>query len=132
MPFSPAPAPLGKDPIVMSEYVARELRRLGAVVVTNDDSPRSRQRTVAGASVVQVTDEVILANAVSASMSVVLPALAKARGRWLYVKKIDASANAVTIDGFDAETIDGAAAVTTTTQYDHFVLFAGDSEWHRF
>lgn len=129
--FAPAPAPIGKDP-VMSEYIARELRRLGAVVVTIDEAPRSRQRIVTGASVVQVTDEVILANAVSASMSVVLPELEKARGRWLYVKKIDASANAVTIDGFSTETIDGAATRTTTTQYDHFVLFAGDTEWHRF
>lgn len=132
MAFSPAPAPLSKDPAVMSEYIARELRRLGALVVTNDDAPRSRQRTVTGASVVQLTDEVILADAVSASMSVVLPELEKARGRWLYVKKIDASANAVTIDGFDAETIDGTATLTTTTQYDSWVLFAGDTEWHRF
>lgn len=131
MAFAPAPAPIGKDP-VMSEYVSRELRRLGAVVVTTDEAPRSRQRTLAGASVVQVTDEVILANAVSASMSVVLPELDKARGRWLYVKKVDASANAVTIDGFGSETIDGATTRTTTTQYDAFVLFAGDTEWHRF
>lgn len=131
MAFSPAPAPMGKDP-VMSEYISRELRRLGAVVVTIDEAPRSRQRAVAGSVVVQITDEVILADALSASMSVVLPELAKARGRWLYVKKVDASANAVTIDGFDAETIDGSATRTTTTQYDAFVLFAGDSEWHRF
>lgn len=65
-------------------------------------------------------------------MSVVLPALAQARGQWFYVKKVDASANAVTIDGFGSETIDGSATRTTTTQYDSWRLFAGDTEWHRF
>jgi hypothetical protein len=131
MAYAPAPSPIGEDR-VMSEYIARELRRLGAVVVTNDEAPRSRQRVVTGATVVQLTDEVIIANAVSASMSIVLPELEKARGRWLYVKKVDATANAVTIDGAGTETIDGAATRTATTQYDSFVLFAGDTEWHRF
>lgn len=131
MPYVPAPAPIGQDR-VMSEYVARELRRLGGMVVTTGDAPRSRQRIVTATTSVQITDEVILASAASASMSVVLPELEKARGRWLYVKKVDGSANAVTIDGFGSETIDGAATRTTTTQYDSFVIFAGDAEWHRF
>jgi hypothetical protein len=129
--YAPAPTPTGQDR-VMSEYIARELRRLGALVVTNDDAPKSRQRSLDTSGSVQVTDEVIIADATSASMSIVLPELSKARGRWLYVKKIDASANAVTIGGFDSETIDGAATLTTTTQYDSWTLFAGDSEWHRF
>jgi len=131
MPYVPAATPLSKDP-VMSEYIARELRRLGALVRMPGEVPTSTQRNVNVTTVVQITDEVILANAVSASMSVVLPELSKARGRWLYVKKVDASANAVTIDGFDSETIDGATTLTTTTQYDSWRLFAGDTEWHRF
>jgi hypothetical protein len=129
--YAPAPTPIGQDR-VMAEYIARELRRLGALVVTNDDVPKSRQRRLDTSGSVQVTDEVILADATSASMSIVLPELSKARGRWLYVKKIDATANAVTIDGFGSETIDGTATLTTTTQYDSWTLFAGDSEWHRF
>jgi hypothetical protein len=129
--YAPAPTPIGQDR-VMAEYIARELRRLGALVVTNDDAPKSRQRSLDTSGSVQVTDEVILADATSASMSIVLPELSKARGRWLYVKKIDATANAVTIDGFGSETIDGTATLTTTTQYDSWTLFAGDSEWHRF
>jgi hypothetical protein len=129
--YAPAPTPTGQDR-VMAEYIARELRRLGALVVTNDDAPKSRQRRLDTSGSVQVTDEVIIADATSASMSIVLPELSKARGRWLYVKKIDATANAVTIDGFDSETIDGTATLTTTTQYDSWTLFAGDSEWHRF
>jgi len=129
--YAPAPTPSGKDP-VMSEYVARELRRLGAIAVTTGDTPKATQRTVRATASVELTDAVILANATSVSLTVVLPELAKNRGRWLWVKKTDGSANAVTIDGFSAETIDGAATRTTTTQYTSWTLFAGDSEWHLF
>ena len=46
------------------------------------------------------------------------------------IKKIDASGNAVTIDGNGAETIDGAATQTLGAQYDSMTVFCDGTGWH--
>jgi hypothetical protein len=43
-------------------------------------------------------------------------------GNYINIKKIDATANTVTIDGDGSETIDGVATVVISTQYDSFKL----------
>jgi len=43
--------------------------------------------------------------------------------------KIDASANAVVIDGAGAETIDGAATQTLIAQYDSLHVVSSGAEW---
>jgi len=55
-------------------------------------------------------------NAASGSMTVNLPP-AIGNGRPVTIKKIDSSANTVTIDGSGSETIDGATTKVLTTQY---------------
>jgi hypothetical protein len=75
-------------------------------------------------------EDVLLGDATGAAFSVTLPAVALHTGRLFIVKKIDASANAVTIDGNGAETIDGAATVALSTQYESRTLLAGSSGWH--
>jgi hypothetical protein len=75
-------------------------------------------------------DDVCLGDATGAAFSVTLPAVALYTGRVFIVKKIDASANAVTIDGNGAETIDGAATVALATQYESRTLLAGTTGWH--
>lgn len=67
-------------------------------------------------------DHTILVNATSAAVTIRLPRTSKAR---VYViKKIDASANAVTIDPDGSQTIDGATSLVLYTQYDVAVLHA--------
>lgn len=46
-----------------------------------------------------------------------------------YYKKIDASANAMTIDGFGTATIDGSLTQSTTTQYDVFGVTSDGSNY---
>lgn len=55
-------------------------------------------------------------NAVGGNMTINLPK-AIGNGRLVTVKKIDASANTVTVDGSGAETIDGAATKVLTVQW---------------
>lgn len=57
------------------------------------------------------------ANAVGGAMTINLPA-AIGKGRLVTIKKIDSSANAVTIDGNSSETIDGATTYSLAAQYD--------------
>lgn len=75
-------------------------------------------------------DETLLVDATGGAVTVTLPAAASNKGLRLVVKKIDASANAVTVDGNSSETIDGAATVSTTTQYDVWRLHCDGAAWH--
>jgi hypothetical protein len=65
---------------------------------------------------VLAADYTIRCNCVSGAITVALPE-ATGSGRILNIKKIDASANAVTVDGYSTNTIDGAATVDIGTQY---------------
>ena len=62
------------------------------------------------------------------NISTTLPPLADKKGRLLEVKLISAT-NGCYLDGNGAETIDGAAGQTITTQYNIISLIAGATEW---
>ena len=70
-------------------------------------------------------------DASGAARTVNLPAISGAQGRIYIIKKIDATANAVIIDGSGAETIDGAATYNTVVQYATTIIVGGTSEWHK-
>jgi hypothetical protein len=65
----------------------------------------------------QVTDHTILADATSAARTITLPAAAGASGIEYCIKKIDSSANAVTLQAAVAETIDGANTYALSSQW---------------
>jgi len=77
---------------------------------------------------VATTDHIVLADATSGAITVNLPA-ASTTGRELVVKKVDSSANAVTIDGNGAETIDGATTQVISVQYDAVKIVSDGTEW---
>ena len=96
-------------------------------------------RTVTAADAAELSDRVIVCNATSAAFTLTLPPIARAydashggMGQVLYVMKSDASANAITIDGNAAETINGAANMQLTTQFDATVLVATATGWLAF
>lgn len=74
-------------------------------------------------------DGVILCDATSAAFTVTLPKAAMFKGREFDVKKIDASANTITIDGDGSETIDGAATASLAAQWDRARLFSDGANW---
>lgn len=59
-----------------------------------------------------------------------LPAVADSAGRTIEVKKIDSSANAVTVDGNGAEEIDGETTQIIIAQYDAMLILCDGSDWH--
>lgn len=71
---------------------------------------------------VKAGDSIIPVDATAGVVTVTLPATPS--GQYT-IKKIDASANAVTVSG----TIDGAASYALSSQYDS-VTVAGGTEWH--
>ncbi len=74
-----------------------------------------------------VDDRVLLADAASGGITVTLPATTGINGREYIIKKIDASANAVTITGTSGETIDGQPTLVLTGQWQSVLLVASSS-----
>jgi hypothetical protein len=75
-------------------------------------------------------DHTILVNAGNGAITINLPAVDSNTGRQLIVKKIDSSANAVTIDGSGDETIDGSASQVISLQYESLTLACDGSAWY--
>lgn len=76
------------------------------------------------------TNRLVTLDAALIPIGVALPALAGVLGCRYGIKKIDSSANAITINPNGAETIDGAATATLAAQYDSISISAGATEWH--
>jgi hypothetical protein len=74
-------------------------------------------------------ESVILVNATTGTVTISLPAAAL-KPNWPYVvKKIDSSVNTVVVDPNGAETIDGAATKTLTTQYQSVRFISNGTAW---
>jgi hypothetical protein len=77
-----------------------------------------------------ITDEFIEANAVGGAILINLPALSTALyGLSFTIKKIDATASTVTLDGNGAETIDGATTFVLYGQWDVVTIIATPLGW---
>lgn len=76
-----------------------------------------------------LADEVIECDATGGAFTITLPAAANSTGLKLYIKKTDASANTVTIDGNASETIDGATTKALASQYASYTIICNGSGW---
>ena len=86
-----------------------------------------------GAYTVLTSDNgvLFLGNATSAAFTFTLPAAASAGdGFRVAIKKTDATANAITIDGNASETIDGATEIYLTQEDQVVTLVCDASNWH--
>lgn len=85
--------------------------------------------TYSTAQLLSSSNGYVLCDATSSPFTVTLPA-ATARKR-LHIKKIDSSANAVTISPSGLDTIEGLTFVTLPTQYKSYTLYSnGTSTWY--
>lgn len=86
-------------------------------------------QTVAGVTTLDEWNRTVEANATGGAFTINLPAAATAKF-WTYtIKKVDASANVVTIDPAGAETIDGAATLPLSTQYSSVTIQSDGTAW---
>lgn len=124
MAYTPAAVPGGG---ALAEFLARELRRIGVEITALDG-----QDTVTYSSqpVTLSAANDFVAISATASTNVTLPPLTGNFGRKFLVKKIDATASIVVLDGNGAETIDGAATRTLSAQYQFIAVIGGVGDWH--
>lgn len=74
-------------------------------------------------------DSVLLVDATSGAATVAVPAAADYTDRQWIVKKIDASANVVTLDATGANTIDGAGTYPLASQWDSVTIASNGTAW---
>lgn len=86
-------------------------------------------RAITASPTITAQDYTFLCDAAAAAFGVVLPAAATMNGRIFVFKKIDASANAVTITPTSSELIDGAASLVISGQYDSYTIQSNGSAW---
>jgi len=75
-------------------------------------------------------DYTILVDATAGPVTITLPAASSSTGLIFYIKLIDSSGNGVTVDGNGSETIDGAATLAWTTQYQSYAFQCNGSAWY--
>jgi hypothetical protein len=85
--------------------------------------------TVSAAYTLEADYDVIPADTTGAAFTITLPKAALHKGRLVFVKRINAGANNLTVDGDGAETIDGAASVTLTAQWEVKRLTSDGTNW---
>lgn len=86
-------------------------------------------RTITSSDTLTLLDEVIFVDASGGAVTVTLPTVADKTNKRYNIKKIDSSANAVTIDGDGSETIDDTTTRILSSQYDAVVIQNDGSEW---
>lgn len=84
-------------------------------------------RSVTGDTSVVDADHILLVDATAGPVTISLPPATV--GRTLAIKKLDSSANAVTIAANGAETIDDAATMVISTQYHSRTLWGVAGAW---
>jgi hypothetical protein len=124
MPYAPASTP-GKGEL--AEYLSRELRRLAIAVNALDGQDTV---TYTNSPMTLGPENDFVGVSATSSMNVTLPPLAGNFGRKFQVKKLDATAAVVVLDGNGSETIDGAATKTLSAQYAFFAVIGGVTDWH--
>jgi hypothetical protein len=114
--------------------------RSGAVYINSlpikDTASAIRVKSVTANYTTDWYDTILLVNATGGNITITLPdsglvaSTKDEMGKIYHIKKVDASANTVTIDGYSTQTIDGAATNVITTQYDSITIVSDGSNWH--
>lgn len=85
--------------------------------------------TTVTVNTLDITHSIIGADATTAPFTVTLPTAVGIAGRQYTIKKTDATANAVTVDGDASETIDGATTYPLASQYNSVTIVSDGANW---
>jgi len=90
---------------------------------------RRAYTSVAVNTTLDATHDVVDVDASGAARTITLPTASGINGRVYLIRKLDSSANTVTIDGYSSETINGAATKVLSTQYATAEIISDGANW---
>ena len=85
--------------------------------------------TKSAAYTLTTTDHTVLANASTAAFTVTLPTAVNASGQVYIIKKVDSSANAVTVSTTSSQTIDNLSSYSLGYQYQGVIVQSNNANW---
>ena len=100
-----------------------------ATYLAGGGAARGAYRSVTTTGNVVSGDYLLVCNAAGGSITLTLPPVALVPGRIYVFKRINAGANAVIVDGYASETIDGAATHTLTPQWNSLAIMTNGVAW---
>lgn len=89
--------------------------------------PAASIRTARASETITANDQTVLYDATSAAITATLPPAAQAQGLLVTLKKIDASANVVTIQG----TVDATVNPTLSARWSSLTVQSDGSAWYK-
>lgn len=92
-------------------------------------TPTGAYRSVEVSGNVQSGDYLIIADATGGAITMTLPPAALVAGRIYSFKRINSGANAVIVDAYGAETIDGSLTHTLTPQWNSVTIMSNGVAW---
>lgn len=100
-----------------------------ATYLQGGGATRGAYRTVTTSGNVQSGDYLLICDATAGSITITLPPAALVPGRIYAFKRINSGANAVIVDGYAAETIDGNLTHTLTPQWNGVTIMSNGTAW---
>jgi hypothetical protein len=100
-----------------------------ATYLQGGGATRGAFRSVTTSGSVVSGDYLIIADATAGAITMTLPPAALVPGRIYAFKRINSGANAVIIDGYASETIDGATTHTLTPQWNNLIIMTNGVAW---
>ena len=91
---------------------------------------RTNVASITNTYTVTTNDCVLLANSTSSEFTITLPVAASNTGLRIYIKKVDNSANAITIDANGSETIDGELVQYINAAPNCMEIICDGSNWY--
>jgi hypothetical protein len=85
---------------------------------------------VTTSTALNATHDVVGVDATSGSNTITLPTAVGISGKRYTIKKIDSTANTVTIATTSSQTIDGATSLVIDTQYASYMLISTNANWY--
>ena len=93
-------------------------------------SPAFATTTKTASYTVTTSDTVILADATSGAIVITLPTASTISGYRFFIKKIDSSANTVTLTRSGSDTIDGGTTAVISVRYTSITIVSDGSNWY--
>jgi hypothetical protein len=123
LPSANVPA-IATDPVAVPATLDDDLHNLAARSTLGDLVVQSKT----GAYPALATDDLVLVDATGGTVVLTLPS-AIGQHKRLTIKKIDSSANAVTLTPVLSQTIDGAGTLALTTQWQIAAIASDNANW---
>lgn len=119
--------PADTDYFIMSSL--QQNGQYSSVKVTQQNATKKRVAKPTASYTALPGDDVILVDATLGPVTVTLPDAVSLEGVQKIIKKIDSSANHVTISCYGSETIDGVSTQTLTSQYQKLNIISDGANW---